>query len=369
MSRETISELTPKERWLATIRLEPVDRLPFWPKLDAAYPPARRGPFNAMGIEAIHDWIGSDKHVWMPQPTKDVHARCAVEHTRQGHTRRVIFRTPFGDLEGVDAFDAPSMAWHPIKFPVERVQDVKALTAYYEDTRVELDPDVLADVEQRVAGLGQDAVTATSIGTSPLMQWVEHLAGIERAHYLLIDHPAIVETLFDAMHRVTRDRAEVVAQHSPADILYMTENTSTTLTSPAQYMRYCYPHITDYGRIARKHGRLMALHMCGHLRLLLPELATLPVDAFEAFTTPTLGDATLLDGRTNCPDKCLIGGTNAMLWTRPADEIIRQIERDLARLPHHRGVAITSAGVMPPLCEPETIRAVCDWVKTYPARV
>jgi len=29
--------MTPKERWLAALRLRPVDRLPFWPKFDAAY--------------------------------------------------------------------------------------------------------------------------------------------------------------------------------------------------------------------------------------------------------------------------------------------------------------------------------------------
>jgi uroporphyrinogen-III decarboxylase len=148
----------------------------------------------------------------------------------------------------------------------------------------------------------------------------------------------------------------------------MIENTSTTLISPQQYRKYCYRHISDYGHICQANGRTMALHMCGHLKLLLPTLATLPVQAFEAFTSPTLGNTTLEDGRTACPDKCLIGGTNAILWTRPAHEIIAQIEQDLDVLPHHRGIAITSAGVMPPLCKPETIQAVCAWVKQYPAR-
>jgi hypothetical protein len=36
--------------------------------------------------------------------------------------------------------------------------------------------------------------------------------------------------------------------------------------------------------------------------------------------------------------------------------------------PKERCIAVTSAGVMPPLCEPEPIRAVCQWVKLYPAR-
>jgi hypothetical protein len=108
--------------------------------------------------------------------------------------------------------------------------------------------------------------------------------------------------------------------------------------------------------------------MCGHLKALLPQLARIPAQAFEAFTSPTLGNTTLLDGRRACPNTCLIGGTNAMLWTEPAERIVARIEADLDVLPHHRGIVVTSAGVMPPRCKPETIREVCRRVKAYPAR-
>ena len=360
--------MTPKERWLAAYQMQPVDRLPFWPKLDAAYPRAQRQPFSGMSLDAIHDWIGSDKHIWSPTCAREGHATCAREASNDGRTRRALYRTPYGEMESIDRFDVPSQAWHPVKFPVESLDHVHWMTAWYEDVRVELDPEALQRVRAQVARYGQDAVICTSVGESPLMHWVEWTAGIERAHYLLMDHKAEVEALFTAMHRVLLDKARLIAEHSPVDVLYMTENTSTTLISPQQYRRYCYGHITEYGQIARRHGRLMALHMCGHLKLLLPDLAQLPVDAFEAFTAPTLGNTTLLDGRVSCPDKCLIGGTNAMLWTRSAPEIVGQIEHDLGELPHHRGVVVTSAGVMPPLCRPETIKSVCEWVKAYPAR-
>jgi len=109
--------------------------------------------------------------------------------------------------------------------------------------------------------------------------------------------------------------------------------------------------------------------MCGHLKHLLPDLATLNVAGFEAFTTPTLGNTRFIDGREACPDKCLVGGTNAMLWTRPVDEIIADIECELDDLPHHRGIVVSSAGVMPPACEPHTVKDVFEWVQRYPLRV
>jgi uroporphyrinogen-III decarboxylase len=113
----------------------------------------------------------------------------------------------------------------------------------------------------------------------------------------------------------------------------------------------------------------MVLHVCGHLKALLPDLARIPVRAFEAFTSPTVGNTSLLDGRLGCPNTCLIGGTNAALWMEPADAIIAQIRKDLDVLPHHRGIVVTSAGVMPPACKPETIKKVGDWVKAYPVRM
>ena len=112
-------------------------------------------------------------------------------------------------------------------------------------------------------------------------------------------------------------------------------------------------------------GRLFMCHMCGQLKALLPDLALLPLVGYEAFTSPPIGNTTLLDGRTACRDKCLIGGTNAGLWTGTVEEIIAEIERDLDALPHHRGLIISSAGVMPPGCPPETIKAVSDWLKKY----
>ena len=152
-------------------------------------------------------------------------------------------------------------------------------------------------------------------------------------------------------------------------MLYMIENTSTSLISPTQFREHCMPHLRKYTEIVNASGGLTVYHMCGLLKVILPDIATLPAAGLEAFTAPTLGNTTLLDGRTACPDKCLIGGTQATFWTRPADEIIERIDEALTPLPHHRGIVVTSAGVMPPMCEPETIKAVCEWVKAYPARM
>ena len=69
------------------------------------------------------------------------------------------------------------------------------------------------------------------------------------------------------------------------------------------------------------------------------------------------------------PGYCLIGGTNAVLWMKPAGGIIAAMEEDLGLLPYHRGIVITSVvSFMTPLCKPQTVCTVCEWVRQYPVQ-
>jgi uroporphyrinogen-III decarboxylase len=197
------------------------------------------------------------------------------------------------------------------------------------------------------------------------MDWIQHLAGIENGHFMLCDYREEVEALFENMHAFLCRRAEIIAEKCPAPVVYSVENTSTTLISPELFRQYPYQHLMDYGNVLSSAGKLHVLHMCGHLYDVLADVAKLPAVAIEAFTSPPVGNTTLKDGRTACSNKCLIGGTNAVLWTKTADEIFHEIKHDLDELAHQRGVVVTSAGVMTPLCKPETIKEVADLVKAY----
>ena len=361
--------MTVKERWLAAIRMQPVDRLPFWPKLGAGYPAHQAAPFTTMGLEALHDWIGSDKHTWIPSGIRESRKATVVETHRSKGIEHTVYRTPGGQTELVCKFDAPSHSWHPVRFPVQSAEDIELMTDVFADVTAECNVEDLAVARSESERLDSSSLVCTGIGESPLMYWVEWLAGVENAHLLLIDHPGKVGRLFDAMQSVLRRKTELLCEHSPADAFYLVENTSTTLISPDQYRAHCARHVGEIAGIVQRAERNLILHMCGHLKALLPDLARIPVRAFEAFTSPTLGNTTFLDGRKMCPDKCLIGGTNAVLWTGTSGEIIAQLEEDLDALPHHRGIVVTSAGVMPPSCKPETIKEVCEWVRRYPARM
>ncbi|MFZ2656178.1 MAG: hypothetical protein WAX69_14700 [Victivallales bacterium] len=59
-------KMSSRERWLAAIHMKPIDRLPFWPKLDGAYSKAQAQQYKEMDIDAIQTWIGSDRHIYAP---------------------------------------------------------------------------------------------------------------------------------------------------------------------------------------------------------------------------------------------------------------------------------------------------------------
>lgn len=359
-------QMTSRERWLAAVRSEPLDRLPFWAKLNGSYAPVQAEPFCRMSVPELHAWMGSEPESGAGTCLSERRTRTERRVTRDGDERVTEYVTPATVLRCVERFDAGSQSWHSVEFPLRTREDVEALAECYADATYELDEQALAETRARVSGAELCLVTA--IGTSPMMDYLQHLAGIAGGQYLLADHPGEMRGLFEAMHAGLLRKAELICGSSPADLIYMVENTSTTLLSPAQFREHCLPYLRQYADLAAAHGRLMALHMCGHLRALLADLDTLPVAAFEAFTTPSVGNTTLADGRSACADKCLIGGTNAALWTRPVEHIVGTLQAHLDELLHHRGLVLSSAGVMPPAASLQTIKAVIDWIHAYPVR-
>lgn len=369
MTAPATSTMTRRERWVAALDLKPVDRLPVWPKLNGIYPTFQAEPFSSMSTEEIFQWLGCDRQMHVPPCYTSRRSKTSQEEETVEGERRVTYHTPAGDLVARWLWDEGSSSWHPVEFPVKGKEDIERLRLWHEDETWEFSPEGKEKALARAEEIGQDAGIATGLGVSPLMDWIEHEAGVEMGHYFLMDYPEEVGAAFEAAHRNMLRRAEIQAEHTPADMVYSTENTSTTLISPDQYERYCFKHLCDYGAALQAEGKRMVLHMCGLIKALLPLIDKVPARAFEAFTSPPVGNTTFVDGRGLCPEKCFIGGTNATLWTYPAEQIIAELDEHFRQLPHHRGLIVTSAGVMPPLASPETIKAVFDWVQSYPIKM
>ncbi|MCM8815633.1 MAG: uroporphyrinogen decarboxylase family protein [Candidatus Omnitrophica bacterium] len=63
--------MTSKERWIAALKMQPLDRIPFWPKINSSYTRHQSEDFKNMELQQLHNWIGSDKHQWLNRFIKE----------------------------------------------------------------------------------------------------------------------------------------------------------------------------------------------------------------------------------------------------------------------------------------------------------
>lgn len=368
--REMKDMMTAKERWLAAMTMQPVDRIPVWAKLGSSYPKYQREPFKDMSILELQRYVGSDRHEWiLPSGKIEFRNGAGMEKSNIDGEITIKYITKYGTCVNKRKIDPETESMHPTDMCIKTLEDIKIMTEWYNSSEFVFDQEANDIAKARYAECGQDAVVSEVVVESPFMYYLEYLAGIAEGHILLADYEDEIEALFEAEDCWCRKRVQTELEHSPADILYIEENTSTTTLSPTQFREYCMPYLKKYTKMMQDADKLVAYHMCGHLKLLLSDLNQLPNQAQEAFTPPPFGAATLIEGRAECPEKCLIGGCGAGQWVMDDPEkIIAYIEEQFEKLPHHRGIVLTSAGVMPPGCSPETIKAVFDWVKEYPNR-
>lgn len=363
-------EMTSRQRVLAAYRGEPVDRLPFWAKVaNNCWKPTQPEPIASMTEVELLDYIEADGllHPGMGMLAENPHVETEVR--KEGSVRTTVHHTPDGDVIARDTFDEDSQSWHPTKFPIETDEDLARFRWLYTDVVYREDESVRELLEERFAAVGERGATITSNGPSPMMYLVEHAIGPVNFHLMMADYPAELDELLGIMQADKCRRLEKVLSLTRTDVVASIENTSTTLISPSQFEKYCYPHLCEYGRMVEAAGLLFELHMCGHTKALLEKIDTIPAASIEAFTAPTLGNTRLVDGRTLAPSKTLIGGTSANTWLLPIDEIKAYIQAELDACPNHRRIILTTAGVAPPACPAETFREISRWLRTVPVRM
>jgi len=366
-------EMTGKERWLAAMTLKPVDRIVYWPKIAYSYQYHRRLQKDAASVKDYLGYAGADHQGWVDGVYNENYVRGADFKSiiLDENTVRQNYITTYGTLTGLTKNDVKTATWHPVEYPVKTIEDIKIMTEWFLSIECTPDSEKIKSAQKQYNQHGDTTVTTTCVGgavngKSPLMNFLEYLAGIDIGHYLLADYPAETSALLDAMHQNILSQIKITAEYSPAEVVYLYEDSSTLLTSPTQYQEHCFDYINDYGKALRDGGKLCCLHMCGHLKQLLPMLNQTVSDIFEALSPPTVGDTDLLTARKACPGKAFMGGTNAAMWMTSPDDVINYLNDQFSQLPHLRGLIITSGGEMPPSCDIGFIRRVGEFVKSYP---
>lgn len=177
---------------------------------------------------------------------------------------------------------------HPQRYYVETLEDLLTYRELWEGARYlpHDDSETFAAIN---AAIGDDGVITRFWGPSTVPRLLETDFGTQSFYYLLHDHPADMEGLINLMHQRELQAFGELAR-GPWDSVTLVENTSTWYISPDVYRRFNGPHVRDFVDAMHAGGKVAIIHMCGHVRGILPLIRETGLDGVHALTPPPTGD-------------------------------------------------------------------------------
>lgn len=302
--------MTSRERIVAGLEGQPVDRVPFCPFLAYVwdfFPEAIR----QAGELAFHRWAGSDP-LWRGAPcpvrakSPDMEVTSYMDKGRQVSE----LKTPVGSLRLAGMGSETGRTHFLVEHPLKTEEDYKVQMWIEEHTTFEYEPTSAWDCVK-----GPDSSEGLPIGMlcprgkSAFQSLVEHHAGTEELQYHLADFPETVRALREVMVRKDLEAVRLAAQFEGYRYWLTWEDSSTQNYSPAQYDEFIGAEIGAWCRILAEHDKKYIQHACGHTRALVGRMKNHGVFAVESMSPPPTGNLPLRECRERVGNNFgIIGG-------------------------------------------------------------
>lgn len=293
--------MTDRQRILAAIRGQPVDRIPWVPRMEFWYRARRRNGtlpagLRSLGLSEIIDRLGIGYYAVIPDYTgirdethmidralgvfqlpalayeyvlEDVERRV----TKRGRETVVEYHTPVGSIRTATVFtdemlDAgASMSWiteHAVREP----RDFDVVGYIFRHIKVRPRYDGYLAVEREAGDRG--IALGYTLGTAgPVHHIMKEFMTIESFFYACADCPERVERLAGDMAPFYESMKQIVAD-SPAEVILFGANYDDSITHPAFFQRHILPELRRYGDLLHRQGKFLATHTDGENRRLIP---------------------------------------------------------------------------------------------------
>jgi hypothetical protein len=193
--------------------------------------------------------------------------------------------SPWGELV------SRSRKLHPVKYLVETINDLKIYKKICMEVQYIIDETGCAESYQKMdRAIADDGVFIPITQESPVQMLLEFIMGTQTFYYLYSDYPDEIEDLLDIMHESRKEEYRIIAKLMPYRTCIPVENTSTTYISPQFYRKFSVPQLRDYISILHAGGKKCILHMCGHVKDLLPDIRETGLDGVHALTPAPVGN-------------------------------------------------------------------------------
>ena len=385
--------MTSRERVLAAMRCEPVDRIPFVPNLNRYAIegwPSRYHKMTRLAIlqeleidllvrfrigvrtkppiviippaEGPANMLSSDARQW--DKTQPATEKLRLRIRTHGRQRQVTIETPLGSLRSSWQFESTSDMPFPTEYPLKSVDDFDIFHYVLDNTVVE---PAYEEIEETLQAVGDYGTCEAVGGPTPLHTLLEYWLGIENFHYYMVDHAQKMQELMDHIMEVRKREYRILAQ-SPAPIIVSGEDTSTTLTSPEYMSRWEFPALNEFSDILHQAGKIHMVHMCGKLQNVLDLLVDCRFDGIHDAAPEPTGDLHFGKARERlcASDKCLVGGIDCTAFVKLTPEQIEEyvVER-LGEVAPGTGFLLGAGDSVPYGTSVENIKAVVRAVQTY----
>lgn len=319
--------MSSRQRLLAAIKGEETDRIPWAPEINQYFAEIH---LKEAGLDnaphqyvAINQLIGGDA-LCSFLPYKTIY-QGGIEYRTETYDSETweIFETPKGQL--ISKFREERVAKTRFRYEpfLKGPENYPAYRYLIENTEYIPDYDGLLEEMRKV---GEGGLVTLTAPPTPLMGFIMDYMGAEATIYQLHDYERKMVELMEVIHQKNKEAYRICAQAPAGEMIRPFEDTSSSLTSPKMFKKYCLPHLKDYAAIIHEENKLFVPHMCGHLKDMLPFLKESGIDGIEAITPPPTGDSTAKMVREIMGDKCIIiGGLDPTLFSTMSREEIEEV--------------------------------------------
>lgn len=286
--------MTHRERILAAIRGEAVDRLPWVPRLDLwykanAYCDTMPAQWQGASLAQIQHDLGVGRHEVIPdfldveEPDEAYDRALGIDHVRNqpfrlrfreteriveraGDETLVTYRTPVGSVSAKVVYteqmrrDGVTLMQVTEK-PVKSLDDYEVAAWIFEDLEVVRDGGRYDDFRTEVGESGV-AVAYASACAGGAHHLLKELVPYDRFYFDVYDHPEVIEQTAERM-AAYYDRVLEACAESPAEVVMFGANYDLMVTPPPVFERYIAAPLAEAADRLHTAGKLLATHTDG----------------------------------------------------------------------------------------------------------
>lgn len=290
--------LTPRQRLLAAIRCQPVDRLPVQLRgvrvLDDGWVAARHSSYAPL-IEAVRA-LGDPVTSWHPSVPflLTAHPMGTPEVRREPHSdtwdrRTSTLHTPRGPLTSIRLESRTGLPGMTRRYYVDRYEQ---LAWIQEIPYVPPRPDV-AEFLERSARIGERGLLLAMVPTA--VSTLQALLGTEGFALAMMDVPDLVLNLLWAFQKRVEDLIAALLAQGVGPVFgdVGAEVVGPPIMSPRLFRQLYAETERRTAKLLHAHGALLHVHCHGSVRPLLDDFVDIGVDVLHPVEAPPLGDTPL----------------------------------------------------------------------------